>query len=45
MTIAFVAGCFWELHDPTQVNGQGNDIGDNYRSAIFYTNKKHQQIR
>lgn len=28
---------FWESHDPTQVGGQGNDIGSNYRSAIYIT--------
>jgi len=35
---------FWELHDPTQLNGQGNDIGNNYRSAVYYTNEKQLKI-
>jgi len=35
---------FWQIHDPTQKNGQGNDIGDNYRSAVFYTTPNQYKI-
>ena len=34
---------FFDTHDPTQVDGQGNDIGSQYRSAIFYTDKTQKE--
>ena len=35
---------FFQIHDPTTVNKQGNDIGSHYRSAIFYANSSQQKI-
>jgi peptide-methionine (S)-S-oxide reductase len=35
---------FFSVHDPTQLNRQGNDAGEQYRSVIFYTDEEQQRI-
>jgi methionine-S-sulfoxide reductase len=34
---------FWQMHDPTTLNRQGNDIGTQYRSAIYYVNQNQHE--
>lgn len=35
---------FWHTHNPTTLNQQGNDMGTQYRSAIFYHDEKQKEI-
>lgn len=43
ISITDILSVFFATHDPTQVNGQGHDLGTQYRSAIFYTNDEQRQ--
>lgn len=44
ISIDEMLAAFWQAHDPTQLNRQGNDVGTQYRSVIFYRNDKQKKI-
>lgn len=39
-----VLDIFFTLHDPTQLNRQGNDVGTQYRSSMFYTDEAQREV-
>ena len=43
ISLELILEIFFAAHDPTQKNRQGNDIGTQYRSAIFYTNAEQKK--
>ena len=44
LSLRSVLRTFWECHDPTTLNRQGNDIGTQYRSAIYYTTREQAHL-
>jgi peptide-methionine (S)-S-oxide reductase len=44
ISVATILEAFFTVHDPTQLNRQGNDIGTQYRSAIFYHSESQKEI-
>ena len=44
ITYEQILNVFWQAHDPTTLNRQGNDIGTHYRSAVFYHNENQRLI-
>lgn len=44
LTLDELLAAFWQAHDPTQLNRQGNDVGTQYRSVIFYRNEEQKKL-
>ncbi len=43
VSFAEILGVFFETHDPTTLNRQGNDVGTQYRSAVFYHSEEQKE--
>ncbi|WP_218126699.1 peptide-methionine (S)-S-oxide reductase MsrA [Siphonobacter aquaeclarae] len=43
ISFADLLAVFWRTHDPTTLNRQGNDVGPQYRSAVFYHNAQQKE--
>lgn len=43
ITLGEILDIFWALHDPTTLNRQGNDVGEQYRSIIFYATPEQRK--
>jgi len=43
VTVDELLEVFWQTHDPTTLNRQGNDVGPQYRSVVFYHNDKQKE--
>jgi len=44
LSFADLLGVFFTIHDPTTLNRQGNDVGTQYRSAIFYHSEEQKRV-
>ena len=44
VSVRQLLGVFFATHDPTTLNRQGNDVGTQYRSAIYYTTAEQEQV-
>lgn len=44
VTLERLLEVFWQIHDPTQVGGQGNDIGTQYRSVLYYDSDEERRV-
>lgn len=44
VSFAKLVALFWKAHDPTTLNRQGNDVGTQYRSVIFYDGEEQKKI-